>query len=229
LEILAVIPARGGSRGIHRKNLALLLGRPLLAYTCDSAKASRRLTRIVLSTEDEEIAEAGRANGVETPFLRPAALAADDTPMVDVLRHALSALPSYAPGLIVLLQPTSPLRTPEDIDRSIQLIGDSGADTVVTVVEVPHQYNPNSVLRMSDGILTPWVEGPLVLQRQKKPQVFARNGPAVLVTRPEVIESGRLYGDVVCGHQMSAADSVDVDGPDDLALAEFWMKRRRGL
>jgi CMP-N-acetylneuraminic acid synthetase len=227
LEILGIIPARGGSKGIPRKNLAPVLGRPLIAYTFDAARASKRLSRLILSTDDNEISALGRSFGIEVPFLRPPFLATDDTPMLDVIRHALSALPGYSPDLVVLLQPTSPLRTSEDIDRTIDVAVESGADSTVTVVEVPHQYNPGSVLKMSNGIVTPWLEGPLILNRQDKPAAFARNGPAVLVMRREVIESGRLYGDVVRGVKMSLSASVDVDNADDLAAAEWQLQRKQ--
>ena len=230
MNILGVIPARGGSKAIPHKNIALVAGRPLVAYTCDAALASQRLTRVVLSTDDPTIAEVGRQCGVEVPFLRPADLAQDDTPMLSVLQHALRILQeteSYQPEVVVLLQPTSPLRRAEHIDAAVDILLKTGADSVVSVVEVPHQFNPVSLMHLEEGRLVPFLEGPLVLRRQDKPRVYARNGPAVLVVRRKVVESGKLYGEVVRPLEMSMADSVDVDDSSDLALAEFWLQRRQ--
>ncbi|MGK7873248.1 MAG: acylneuraminate cytidylyltransferase family protein [Xenococcaceae cyanobacterium] len=229
-NILGVIPARGGSKAIPNKNIVSLAGRSLLAYTCEAALASQHLTRVVLSTDDQKIAEVGQQCGVEIPFMRPANLAQDDTPILNVLQHLLGALQAtegYQPEVVVLLQPTSPLRRAEHIDAAVDILLKTDADTVVSVVEVPHQFNPVSLMGLEDGILVPLVEGQLILRRQDKPKVYARNGPAVLAMRREVLESGKLYGEVVRPLEMSMADSVDIDDASDLALAEFWLKRRQ--
>jgi len=171
----------------------------------------------------------GRTWGIEVPFTRPADLAGDETPMVDVLRHALSWLASresYRPEAIAVLQPTSPLRQAKHIDAAVDLLVESGADTVVTVVEIPHQFNPVSLMQLEDGKLVPPLEQPMILRRQEKPPLYARNGPAVLVVRREVVETGALYGQVVRALEMRLADSVDIDSAEDLAVAEFWLSRR---
>ena len=227
IEVLGIIPARGGSKAIPRKNLVPLLGRPLIVYTCDAALRSKLLSRVIVSTDDEEIASVTRAAGIEAPFLRPSALAEDSTPMIAVVEHALTALAPYHPHVIVLLQPTSPLRTSEHIDGAIRLLTESDADTVVTVVEVPHQFNPVSVMRMKDGLLTPYTEGPQILRRQDKPRIYARNGPAVLVARRSVVERGGLYGERIRALEMSKMDSIDIDDAEDLVLAELWLSRRK--
>lgn len=229
MNILAVIPARGGSRGIPRKSIVPLAGRPLLEYTCAAARASTRLTRTILSTDDAEIAAVGRACGVEVPFLRPAALARDDTPMVDVLRDAagrLAAHERYAPDALVLLQPTSPLRRACHIDACVDLLVASGADTVVSVVEVPHHFNPVSLMRCEGERLVPFTAGAAILRRQDKPRVLARNGPAVLAIRPGVLASGGFYDGDCRGYVMAREESVDVDDPFDLELAAFLLGRR---
>jgi len=231
LRCLAVIPARGGSKGIPRKNLAPLAGRPLLAYTCEAARASRRLTRVIVSTDDAEIAQAARTLGVDVPFLRPAELAQDATPMIDVARHALDACETEAGetfDVVVILQPTSPLRPPSVIDACVERLQASGADAAVTVVRVPHAFEPGSLMRQDErGRLVPFQEGPLVLRRQDKPVLFARNGPAVLAVRRATIDGGALYGPHVEPLEMSAIESLDVDGPEDLALAEILLGRDR--
>lgn len=226
-----MIPARGGSKSIPRKNLAPLAGRPLLAYTCDAALASKRLTRVVLSTDDEEIAAAGRACGVEVPFRRPAGLSGDETPMVEVLQDVAARLADrdgYGAEVLVVLQPTSPLRQAAHIDEAVELLLETGADSVVSVIEVPHQFSPVSLLRVADGRLAPMVEGPPILRRQDKPRVYARNGPAVIAVRREVVvERGSLYGDDCRPYLMALEDSVDIDTSFDLELAALLLARRR--
>jgi CMP-N,N'-diacetyllegionaminic acid synthase len=231
LEILGLLPARGGSKSIPRKNIALLAGKPLLAYTCEAAKASRYHLRPVLNTDDDAIAAVGREYGIEVPFMRPAKLAQDETPMIDVLMHSINWFnenQNYSPEIVVLLQPTSPLRRAEHIDAGIDLLIATGADTVVSVVEVPHQFAPDSLMVLRGGRLVPYADSPMILRRQDKPRVFARNGPAILVMRREVIESGRLYGDVVQPLKMARPESVDIDDADDLLLAEFFLNRLSG-
>lgn len=229
MKTLGLIPARGGSKSIPHKNIAPLGGRPLLAYTCEAALGSR-LDRVLLNTDDPEIAAAGQAYGVEVPFLRPAELAQDDTPILPVIQHTLHWLreqEGFIPDAVALLQPTSPLRRAEDIDAALELLASSQADTVVSMVEVPHQFNPVSVMQQQeDGSLVPFLEGPQILRRQEKPRVLARNGPAVLVIRRETLESGRLYGDRVLPYIMGRADSLDIDEPLDLELAEFFLSKR---
>jgi CMP-N,N'-diacetyllegionaminic acid synthase len=227
MRALGVVPARGGSKGVADKNLRPLAGRPLLAYTADAARASRRLTRVVLSTDAEAIADAGRALGLEVPFLRPAHLAADDTPMLPVLQHAVRqlALAGFDADTVVLLQPTSPLRRGEHIDAALDLLESTGADSVVSVTEVPHQFNPVSVVTIDDGRVRPFTNGPLILRRQDKPRVFARNGPSVLAVRVPTLEKGSLYGDDCRALVMSAEEILDIDTIADLEYAEFLLSR----
>ena len=232
MNVLGIVPARGGSRTIPRKNLVEVGGRPLLAWTAEAARGSATLSRIVLTTDDEDIAAAGRRLGLEVPFLRPAALATDDAAMVPVLRHVLDVLRErerYMPDAVALLQPTSPLRTAAHIDRAVRLLADTGADSVVSVVEVPHQFSPMSVLRLDGDRLRPFAGGATLSRRQDKPVLYARNGPAVLVARTRVVvEQDSLYGDDSRALVMTAEESVDIDGPWDLELAD-WLLRRREM
>ncbi len=219
MQILGIIPARGGSKGIPGKNQALLAGRPLITYTFEAARASRTLTRTILTTDSEAIAALAHGTNIEVPFLRPAALAADDTPMMAVLQHALHAVPGPRPDIVVLLQPTSPLRRAGHIDEAVELLQHSGADTVVSVVEVPHNFTPRSLMRLESGRLYP-LDANASLLRQEKPRLFARNGPAILVMRAAVIESGQLYGPDTRPLVMDRAASLDIDDAFDLELAE---------
>ena len=226
MTILGVIPARGGSRGIARKALYPVAGRPLLAYTAEAARASRTLTRVIVSTDSAEIADAARALGLEVPFLRPGELAGDDTPMLPVLQHAAAEAGIGADDAVVLLQPTSPLRRAEHIDGAVDLLRQTGADSVVSVIEVPHQFNPVSVLRLDAGRLVPFLDGPAPLRRQDKPVMYARNGPAVLAVRRRVLDAGSLYGADCRPYVMAPDDSLDVDTPADLELLAFYLTRR---
>lgn len=228
MRVVGLIPARGGSKGIPGKNLAPCAGKPLLAWTCAAALGSRRLARTILSTDSEAIAAAGRACGVEAPFLRPAALAADDTPSIDVMRHALDWLRAAGETIdaLALLQPTSPLRTAQHIDEALALFESAGADTVVSVVEVPHRFHPASVMREVDGRLEPYEGGETVTRRQDQAGLLARNGPAVLVVSREMLAAGRLYGGRTVGYRMAQADSIDIDTAEDLLLAESLLGAR---
>jgi len=234
MNVLGLIPARGGSKGIPRKNIAPVLGRPLLAYTCDAALASRSLTRVILSTDDEEIARVGREAGVEVPFLRPAHLSEDQTPSIDVVIHAvewLDANTGSRPDAVVLLQPTSPLRTSRHIDEACDLLqADDTADSVVSVIEVPHRFNPYSIMTVRDGRLAPYIPDPVPFdryRRQNLPSFVARNGPAVLVTKTDVIANRRsFYGDRILPYAMSELDSLDVDTEVDLLFVAAALEHR---
>jgi CMP-N-acetylneuraminic acid synthetase len=211
---------------IPRKNLAPVRGRPLLAYTCDAARGSRRLTRVILSTDSEEIAAVGAAHGVEVPFLRPPEISQDDTPSIAVARHAvdwLEAEESWRADAVVLLQPTSPLRTSKHIDEALELLDGEDVDTVVSVIEVPHRFSPYSVMAIRDGRLEHHIADPLPFDRYRRqalPTFFARNGPAVLATRSHVLrQRNGFYGDVIRPYAMSRLDSIDIDDEFDLICA----------
>lgn len=228
MKIIGVIPARGGSKAIPRKNLALLGGRPLIAHTADAARASRRLTRLIASTDDAEIASVAQGLGIEVPFLRPPALAGDDTPMLDVLVDLLATLDQreqYRPDILVLLQPTSPFRRAEHIDGAIDLLTATGADSVVTVMDVPHHFTPASLMLLDGDRLTAWIDGGS-LRRQDKPRLFARNGPAVVAARPGVLAGRTLYGPDTRGFVMSREESLDIDDRFDLEIAELLIAAR---
>jgi CMP-N-acetylneuraminic acid synthetase len=224
VNILGLIPARGGSKAIPRKNIVNLAGKPLLAYTCEAALSSQRLSRIILNTDDQEIAAVGLKYGVEAPFVRPAQLAEDDAPILPVIQHAiewLAANQDFYTDVLVLLQPTSPLRRAEHIDAAVDLLLGSAADTVVSVRDVPHQYNPVSLMQVDDwGCLQPFLEGEMILRRQDKPRVYARNGPAILAIHRHTLDSDRLYGDKVMPYIMGPLESIDIDDQDDLTLVE---------
>jgi CMP-N-acetylneuraminic acid synthetase len=231
VNVLGLITARGGSKGIPGKNIAPCGGRPLLAWTCDAARDARCLTRAIVSTDDADIARCAVEHGVAAPFVRPVALASDAARSIDVARHAIDWLAEHErwrADVLVLLQPTSPMRTGRHVDEAFALLGDR--DAVVSVVEVPHRFKPWAQLVADDGGLLHDYDQREVpfdrFRRQGQPTLLARNGPAIVVTRAAVIASGSFYGDRCAPYAMSATDSVDIDDRDDLELAD-WLLRRR--
>ena len=221
--VLGLVPARGGSKGVPGKNTRLLAGHPLIAYTARAAAGSGALDRVVLSTDSEEIAEVGRRVGLEMPFMRPAALAADDTPMLAVVRHALAELRrhNWEPDIVVLLQPTSPLRTPLDIRRTVELLRSSGADSVVTVVPVPQHLSPDYVMRIEDGRLRRFLpESERIARRQDARPAYARNGTAYAFWTETVQRFGTIYGEDCRPLVMAAEESLSIDTETDWEAAE---------
>lgn len=223
-RVLGLIPARGGSKGIPRKNIRTLGGRPLLEYTARSALTAGRLARVVLSTDDAEVADVGRRCGLDVPFLRPAELAQDATPSLVVVQHALRWLEARAEryDAVCLLEPTSPLRTAQQIDACIALLEESGADAVVTVRRVPDECNPHwtyfrdndGALRLSTGEATP------VRRRQDLPPAYHRDGSVYVTRRDVLLERDSLYGDRVVGYVVEKGPWVNIDTAADWARAE---------
>jgi CMP-N,N'-diacetyllegionaminic acid synthase len=221
VTVVGLIPARGGSKGMPRKNLALLGGKPLVAWTIEAALESERVERTVVSTDDPEVADVARAHGAEV-LDRPSELAGDETAMSEVVAHAVDELaPETA---LILLQPTSPLRTSRQVDEAVARLLSSGADAVVSVVEVPHRYGTASLMRL-DGDRLVRLDETSYAGREEKPVLYARNGPAILALRADRIGVDLYAGDLR-PYVMDAADSVDVDEPFDLELAEFLLSRR---
>jgi CMP-N,N'-diacetyllegionaminic acid synthase len=231
--VLAVVPARGGSKSIPDKNIAPVGGKPLLAWSIEAGLGARRIDRVIVTTDDESIAAEARRFGADVPFVRPAELAADTTPMAPVVAHAVASLADqgWTTRTVVLLQPTSPLRTSAHVDAAMDRFEATAADTVVTVVAVPHRFSPYSVMReQQDGTLTDFTSGEVPFdrfRRQEHPVLWARNGPAVLVTTAAVARKGSsLLGERVVGLPMAWHESIDIDEPHDLELAD-WLLRRR--
>jgi CMP-N,N'-diacetyllegionaminic acid synthase len=221
--VLALIPARSGSKGVPDKNTRLLAGRTLLEYAAAAAVASGVIDRVVLSTDSDRIAAEGRRVGVEVPFVRPADLAHDDTPMFPVIEHALDALEKdgWLADIIVLLQPTSPLRRPEHIRDAVWELRDSGADSVVTVVEVPRHFSPDYVMRVDGGRLESFLpEGKGVTRRQDARSAFARDGTVYAFWHRTVRERHNIYGDDCRPLVLPAEDVITIDSPSDWAEAE---------
>jgi CMP-N,N'-diacetyllegionaminic acid synthase len=229
LNVLGLVPARSGSKGVPGKNIRPIAGRTLLEYVADAAKTSGVLDRVVLSTDSMEIADAGRRAGLDVPFMRPADLAQDDTPMLPVVRHALAALRSsgWSADAIVLLQPTSPLRRPEHIRDAVALLRQTGADSVVTVVELPLHLSPDYVMRIDGGILRPFLaEGAQVTRRQDARPAYSRDGTIYAFRRSTVERFGNIYGEDCRPLVLDPADSLSIDSPADWDAAERMLASR---
>jgi len=222
MRVLGLIPARGGSQGVPGKNLRLLAGRPLLAYTARDALASR-LDRVVLSTDDEAIAAVGRELGLEVPFVRPAELATNEAPTLGVVRHALDVLGEAGDTFdaVCLLQPTSPVRASGLIDECLACLAQGDATAVVTVRPVPLEFHPDWCYRLdeSNGALT-LVNGDDEprSRRQDLVGVYHRDG-AVYLTRTEVVRAGSLYGPQVRA-VVARGPNVNIDTEADFRQAE---------
>jgi CMP-N-acetylneuraminic acid synthetase len=230
MKILCIIPARGGSKGIPRKNIKPLLGKPLIVYTIEAALKSRLIDRVIVSTDDSEIAEISKKYGAEAPFERPEEASTDTAPAVDVIVHALDWLrenENYLPDAVIYLQPTSPLRTVKHIDEAITIFTDDpDAESLVSVIKPPHNFNPVKLMKLEGKYLVPYLEGQgtVVLDRHNIPEVYARNGPVIVITKADIIlKTKQLYGKNILPYFMDADSSIDIDEPKDLELAEFYM------
>ena len=222
--VLALVPARGGSKGVPRKNVSEITpGRTLLHYVADAARRATRVDRVVLSTEDEEIARVGRQAGLDVPFMRPRELAADDTPMLPVLRHAIDQVMAggWTPEYVVLLQPTSPCRRWQHIDDAINLLVAKAADSVVTVVEVPKHLSPDYVMKIEDGTLRPFLsDGLRVTRRQDVRPAYYRDGTVYAFRRDTIERFGNIYGERCLPLVIDASESLSIDSPEDWAEAK---------
>ena len=213
-DVLAVIPARGGSKGIPRKNILPVGGKPLLQWTIDAARAAACVDRVVVSTDDEEIADVARALGAEVPFMRPASLARDDTAGIDPILHALEQL-GVVDGWTCVLQPTSPLRRASDIDGARQLVDRRGADAALAVTAVRQHAAWHKLVDDEGWLVTPR-QPPAA--RQSLPQVWCPNGALYLVKTGVLRAERTLLPRRSTPWEMPASRSVDIDVPDDLAI-----------
>ena len=222
-HVLALVPARGGSKGIPDKNIRPLGGQTLLHYAAQAALASGVVDRTVLTTDSDRVAAEGRRAGIEVPFMRPVSLAQDDTPMLPVVEHAVNALTEggWEPEIVVLLQPTSPLRTGRHIRTAIQALRETKADSVVTVVELPRHLSPDYVMRIDKGRLVPFLpEGTRVTRRQDTRPAFVRDGTAYVFWTKTLRETRSIYGEHCHPLVVAAHESITIDTPDDWEAAE---------
>lgn len=230
-QILGLIPARGGSQRVPKKNIRPLHGRPLLSYTIEAARRARRLTRVIVSTDAEPIARVATAWGAEAPFRRPAGLATADSTELECVDHALQWLQThegYVPDLVVLLYPTSPFRRPDSIDRAVEaMLAHPEADSLRSVRKCSeHPYK----MWTTDGLyLHPFVREAGGVARQtwpyhRLPEVYIQNASIYIFKPSTVIEKRSTTGDVVIPFVMDETESLDVNTPLDFRLAETVME-----
>ena len=221
--VLGVVPARAGSKGVPGKNERLLAGRTLVARAADAARASGVVDRCVLSTDSERIAALGREAGLEVPFLRPAALAQDESPMQPVIEHALQEVEAdgFRPDVVLVLQPTAPLRTGRHLAEAVRLLEQTGADSVVSVVEIPRHLSPQYAMRIAGTRLAPFLpEGGAITRRQDVEPAYSRDGTVYAVRRDVLALRHDLYGNDCRPLILPSSESVNIDSPEDWAAAE---------
>jgi CMP-N,N'-diacetyllegionaminic acid synthase len=228
MKILGLIPARQGSVGVPGKNTKMIAGKPLLQWSFESAVASGMLDRIILSSDDPQAMDLARDIGLEVPFQRPPELARNNSSMLEVLQHALQTLgqTGYKPDALMLLQPTSPLRSAKTIIQAVSLLGD--AHSVCSVTALPQTHCPHYVMKITDtGFLDYFLpEGKNYTRRQDVPQAYTRNG-VVYLTRSEVIRgehhpegTGSAYGSNCVPLILSGAETISIDTFADWQMAE---------
>jgi CMP-N,N'-diacetyllegionaminic acid synthase len=231
MRVLGLIPARGGSKGIPGKNIKLLGGKPLLHYTAEAALEATNLTDVILSTDDEQIAEEGRKAGIEVPFMRPASLSDDQSPTLPVIVHALQELKQLGKeyDVVCLLQLTTPFRQKGFIDRAIRQLIAQATDSLVSVLKVPHEFNPHwtfertpeGTLRIATG------ERMIITRRQELPDAYYRDGSIYLTRCAVIIEQNSLYGESIGYIESNIIHHVNLDTQEDWAKAESILKKIR--
>lgn len=223
MKILGLIPARGGSKGVPKKNIKLLGKLPLIQYTINSATESVFLTEIVVSTDDEEIAIAAEVAGYKPPFIRPAEFAQDTSTSLEVVQHALAFFESQHIffDAVCLLQPTNPFREKGSIDEAIAKFRDSDADCLISVLPIPHEFNPHWAFeKNAEGLLKIATgEEKIIPRRQELPKAFHRDG-AIYLTKTEIIKNGSLYGKTITYIESNPEFHVNIDTMEDWETAE---------
>ena len=230
-KILAIIPARGGSKGVPKKNIRSVRGKPLIAWTIETALKTPCLDRVIVSTDDEEIAEVARSYGVKVPFLRPNEFAKDDTTDMPVYEHALfwfADHDAYHPEILVWLRPTAPLRTTEDIEKAIDILIKSEADWVRSVCEVEH--HPYWMYSIENNKMKSFVEGVDIVKyarRQLLPLAYRINGVVDVTWRSTILEKKLLYAGDMQAYIMPMERSLDIDNELDFVVADVLLGRKR--
>ena len=225
-KIIALIPARGGSKGVKKKNIRNLVDKPLIAYTIEAAQKSKYLDKVIVSTDCKEIAEVSMKYGAEVPFLRPAELAQDTTPTLDVVLHFIDFVNEYEKwNTLVLLQPTQPLRTAEDIDNAIEQFYYMGKRSLVSVSEV----NDHPILMRNmdqQGVVHKLLKKTSSIRRQDMEKVYRVNG-AIYINDISEITTETSFNDNEIGFKMEKSHSIDIDEMVDFSIAEYYLERDR--
>lgn len=229
MKILGVIPARGGSKGIPKKNIRLLADKPLIAYTIECGLRCKLITDLVVSTDDEEIRDIARQEGAQVPFLRPPELATDMALAIPTIQHAVREMERIKKGnydVIVMLQPTTPLRTPEDLSEALQRLIESDADGIISVVDVDN-WHPMKMKRFENDYLVDYEKPPMENPpRQILPKVYMVNGAIYATKRDIFMNQSTFRGKKCLGYIMPQERSVNIDGEIDFLAAEIYIKQK---
>ena len=232
MKILGLIPARGGSKGVPRKNIKALHKKPLLQYTSDVALQSKYLSKVVLSSDDDEIIEVAKGLGIEVPFKRPENLAADESPTLPVIQHALQYYKNIGEEFdaVCLLQVTSPFRTVKFLDSAIENFIAKKTDSLVSVLEVPHEYNPHWTFKEVNGVLEIATgESEIITRRQDLPKAYHRDGN-IYITKTEVLlKQQTLYGNSIAYIESDPERYVNIDTIADWEKAEHLSRKLYNL
>jgi len=229
MRILGIIPARGGSKGVPKKNIKFLGGKPLIAYTIEATKNAKGLTQVILSSDNDEIIKTAQDYGLEVPFKRPANLATDESPTILTVIHALEYFKEKGIEFdaVCLLQVTNPFRTSELIDKALKKFKNSKADCLISVLEVPHEYNPHWVfeknakgnLEISTG------ESEIISRRQDLPISYYRDGSIYIAKTEVILNQKSLYGKSIAYMEADKTTHVNIDTMEDWEKAEELSKK----
>ncbi|MBU1145322.1 MAG: acylneuraminate cytidylyltransferase family protein [Firmicutes bacterium] len=227
IKILGVIPARGGSKGIPRKNLYPLAGYPLIYYSIFSAKKSRMLTEIIVTTDDEEIKDKSIEFGANVPFMRPPELSTDMALAVPTIKHAvleMERINNIVYDYVIMLQPTAPLRTARHIDESLSYLISSDADSIISVVDVDNNH-PFKMKVIKDNLLFDYQKSSLENPpRQSLPKIYIVNGAIYATKRNTLINGNTFKGEKCLPYIMTEEYSVNIDNLRDFYVAEYYLK-----
>jgi CMP-N,N'-diacetyllegionaminic acid synthase len=229
LRTLGIIPARAGSKRLPRKNVLPLGGKPLVAWSIEAARSAQRLSRLVVSSDDREVLDIAASYDERLPLARPAELATDTSLAIEFVRHALETLEGQGEGpfdAVVIVQPSSPLTLPADIDATVDLLATSGAESAVSVVQLDHAIHPWK-MKVLDGdrLLSYLVDERGRTAAHELPPIYVRNC-SVYATRRSAIDAGQILSDDCRGYVMPRERSIDINEVLDLAFAEFLLSRQ---
>lgn len=239
MEVLAIIQARGGSKGILKKNIKILVGKPLIAWTIEAAKNAASVMRVIVSTDDKEIAEVAKKYGAEVPFMRPAEYATDDAKSVGLLNHALEWLrerENYKPDVVVQLKPTNPLRTSAYIEAALEkyLKFHPNIDSLISVTKSP--AHPLKTYKFDGEFVSPFIPEEVFgikeaskLPRQNLPEAYVQNSCVNIINPKTILEKNSSLGKKVAGFTMEREDSINIDTLLDFEIAELLLKKRLGI
>ena len=225
MKILGIVPARGGSQGIPGKNIKLLNGFPLIAYTLQQAAEATLIDRVIVSTDDESIAECARSFGADVPFLRPIHLASPASSTLECVMHAIESLEKHGEKYdkVCLLQPTSPYRPKGVIDEAIRFFATQENRSLVSIRKVPAHYNPHWIFSLEQGRLSKNIPGQLITRRQDLPEAYHRDGAIYILDINYMKQEGKLLSEDLSGFEIVSPALINIDSPEDWDIAEKYM------